>query len=244
MTRVASAAAEPPLPLPPPAAGTSTRSPSRPPPCWRRAPPAPPSSSCSSPASRPAPRSRPTPAPVGACSGAGLLQACVLLAGSAADHLSASALRRAVGKTVDNGRFAIISLGQGQEEPAEALLDRYMRQGGWLFLDNLHLMAPWIPRLERKLEAAGEGAHPVRGPWACRLPVGAQAMSSCNRALAHCVPACMPACPPAVPAGLPRLFLGGAHQRRAARQNHPRVPPAGGLRRLALRVRSSRDAAC
>lgn len=29
-----------------------------------------------------------------------------------------------------------------------------------MFLDNLHLMQGWIPRLERKLEIAAESAHP------------------------------------------------------------------------------------
>jgi dynein heavy chain len=29
-----------------------------------------------------------------------------------------------------------------------------------VFLDNLHLMQAWIPRLERKLETASESAHP------------------------------------------------------------------------------------
>jgi chromosomal replication initiator protein len=30
-----------------------------------------------------------------------------------------------------------------------------MKEGGWVFLDNVHLMQGWIPRLERKLEALG-----------------------------------------------------------------------------------------
>lgn len=29
-----------------------------------------------------------------------------------------------------------------------------------MFLDNLHLMQGWIPKLERKLEIAAESAHP------------------------------------------------------------------------------------
>ena len=29
---------------------------------------------------------------------------------------------------------------QGQEEPAEAVLDKYTKEGGWVFLDNVHLM--------------------------------------------------------------------------------------------------------
>ncbi len=37
---------------------------------------------------------------------------------------------------------------------------RYMKDGGWVFLDNVHLMQGWIPRLERKLELAQEAAHP------------------------------------------------------------------------------------
>ena len=40
------------------------------------------------------------------------------------------------------------------------LLLRCISQGGWVFLDNLHLMQGWIPRLERKLEIAAESAHP------------------------------------------------------------------------------------
>ncbi|CAD7704939.1 unnamed protein product [Ostreobium quekettii] len=63
------------------------------------------------------------------------------------------------GKTVENGGLTLISMGQGQEGPAEATLDKYMKEGGWVFLDNVHLMQGWIPRLERKLESATENAH-------------------------------------------------------------------------------------
>ena len=51
-------------------------------------------------------------------------------------------------------------MGQGQEGPAEATLEKYMKSGGWVFLDNVHLMQGWIPRLERQLEKASEKAHP------------------------------------------------------------------------------------
>eukprot|EP00878_Enallax_costatus_P020623 GHUV01021808.1.p1 GENE.GHUV01021808.1~~GHUV01021808.1.p1 ORF type:complete len:1441 (+),score=543.76 GHUV01021808.1:4290-8612(+) len=66
---------------------------------------------------------------------------------------------RKVGKTVETGNLTLISMGQGQEGPAEAVLDKYMKEGGWVFLDNVHLMQGWIPRLERKLEYAAENAH-------------------------------------------------------------------------------------
>ncbi|MEW5298846.1 MAG: hypothetical protein WDW36_001923 [Sanguina aurantia] len=65
-----------------------------------------------------------------------------------------------VGKSCANGKLTLISMGQGQEGPAEAVLDRYTKEGGWVFLDNVHLMQGWIPRLERKLEVAAESAHP------------------------------------------------------------------------------------
>ena len=81
----------------------------------------------------------------------------------------------------------MISMGQGQEPVAEAVLDKYTKHGGW-FLDNVHLMQGWIPSLERKLEIAAESAHkdfrcyfsaePINGaPFArsCRSP-------SCRRA--------------------------------------------------------------
>ncbi|KAI8464229.1 MAG: flagellar alpha dynein [Monoraphidium minutum] len=70
------------------------------------------------------------------------------------------AYARSVGRSPEAGNLTLISMGQGQEAPAEAVLDRYIKEGGWVFLDNVHLMQGWIPRLERKLEAAAAGAHP------------------------------------------------------------------------------------
>ena len=61
--------------------------------------------------------------------------------------------------SVEKGNLTLISMGQGQEKPAEACLDKYIEEGGWVFLDNVHLMQGWVPRLERKLEIAAEHAH-------------------------------------------------------------------------------------
>ena len=70
------------------------------------------------------------------------------------------ALANSLGKTSENGQLTMISMGQGQEPVAEAVLDKYTKHGGWVFLDNVHLMQGWIPSLERKLEiAAGVGAQ-------------------------------------------------------------------------------------
>lgn len=64
-----------------------------------------------------------------------------------------------LGKTTENGQLTLISMGQGQEPVAEGVLDKYTQNGGWVFLDNVHLMQGWIPQLERKLEIAAETAH-------------------------------------------------------------------------------------
>ena len=69
------------------------------------------------------------------------------------------ALANSLGKTAENGQLTMISMGQGQEEGAEKTLDNYTKSGGWVFLDNVHLMQGWIPTLERKLEIAAETAH-------------------------------------------------------------------------------------
>jgi len=63
-------------------------------------------------------------------------------------------LMKAKNYTIENGKFINISMGQGQEPVAEEALDRCMKQGGWVFLQNIHLMSGWVKALERKLEAS------------------------------------------------------------------------------------------
>ena len=52
-----------------------------------------------------------------------------------------------------------ISMGQGQEERAELTLKTFSEQGGWVFLQNVHLMPGWLARLERTLEVCAANAH-------------------------------------------------------------------------------------
>ena len=47
--------------------------------------------------------------------------------------------------------------GAGQEKPAEAIVQRFAKSGGWVMLQNLHLMQDWVPVLERMLEIACPG---------------------------------------------------------------------------------------
>jgi len=68
-------------------------------------------------------------------------------------------LGRELGFTESNGRYKCISMGQGQEANAEAALQHYAKEGGWVFLQNVHLMESWLPQLERKLEIAAETGH-------------------------------------------------------------------------------------
>merc|ERR1711988_1847573 len=55
------------------------------------------------------------------------------------------------GITEEAGTFKNISMGQGQEKVAEAVVERFAKNGGWVLLGNCHLMQSWVPRLERLL---------------------------------------------------------------------------------------------
>ncbi|KAI8812367.1 dynein heavy chain and region D6 of dynein motor-domain-containing protein [Cladochytrium replicatum] len=70
------------------------------------------------------------------------------------------ALGRQLGISEDNGNFHNVSLGQGQEVIAEQRLDLAYHQGGWVMLENIHLVSKWLPILEKKLEHLSQGAHP------------------------------------------------------------------------------------
>lgn len=69
-------------------------------------------------------------------------------------------LGKTLGVTIENGNFTNISMGQGQEKPAEAVVEQFAKNGGWVMLQNCHLMQSWVPRLERLLEVVQENAHP------------------------------------------------------------------------------------
>ena len=69
------------------------------------------------------------------------------------------ALGKDLGKTILNGLFANISMGEGQEEPARMKMNELAVKGGWVMLQNVHLMQDWLPKLERQLELLSETAH-------------------------------------------------------------------------------------
>ena len=54
--------------------------------------------------------------------------------------------------TEENGLFCNISMGQGQEKRADETIVKLAEKGGWVFLQNVHLMQTWLPTLDEKLE--------------------------------------------------------------------------------------------
>lgn len=61
--------------------------------------------------------------------------------------------------TASNGKFRNISMGQGQEKNAEIALETLSAQGGWVMLQNVHLMQSWLKTLESNLEKYSKTAH-------------------------------------------------------------------------------------
>ncbi|CAK8695850.1 unnamed protein product [Clavelina lepadiformis] len=65
-----------------------------------------------------------------------------------------------LGFTIDNKNFHNVSLGQGQEIVAEQALDLAAKEGHWVVLQNVHLVAKWLSTLEKKIEKYSVGSHP------------------------------------------------------------------------------------
>jgi dynein heavy chain, axonemal len=82
--------------------------------------------------------------------------------------------------TAENGLFANISMGQGQEARADAIIDKMSETGGWVFLQNVHLMQTWLPTLDERLETLSPhrnfrvfiSAEPPPLPYMKNIPEG------------------------------------------------------------------------
>lgn len=61
--------------------------------------------------------------------------------------------------SADYGNFHNISLGQGQERLAETAIELGIEHGHWVVLQNIHLVAKWLPHLEKIIEESLENAH-------------------------------------------------------------------------------------
>ncbi|KFV69246.1 Dynein beta chain, ciliary, partial [Dryobates pubescens] len=87
---------------------------------------------------------------------------------------------RKLGYTFNNRNLHNVSLGQGQEVVAERALELAAKEGHWVILQNIHLVAKWLSSLEKQLERHSEGSHP-----GLRVFLSAQP-SPCP--LSHCIP--------------------------------------------------------
>ena len=65
-----------------------------------------------------------------------------------------------LGFTSENGRYAAVSLGQGQEPIAMSWLTNFHKNGGWVLLQNIHLTIDWTNGpLEKTVDKLADGAH-------------------------------------------------------------------------------------
>ena len=64
------------------------------------------------------------------------------------------------GKSIKDGTFINIPMGQGQEEGANKALIECAEKGRWIMLQNVHLMITWMKRFENDLERVSANAHP------------------------------------------------------------------------------------
>ncbi|XP_062322712.1 dynein axonemal heavy chain 11 isoform X2 [Osmerus eperlanus] len=62
--------------------------------------------------------------------------------------------------SIDQGTVHNVSLGQGQEEVAHRALEKASQLGHWVILQNVHLVARWLPTLEALLESTALDCHP------------------------------------------------------------------------------------
>uniref|UniRef100_A0AAQ5ZFV7 Dynein axonemal heavy chain 11 n=1 Tax=Amphiprion ocellaris TaxID=80972 RepID=A0AAQ5ZFV7_AMPOC len=69
-------------------------------------------------------------------------------------------LGRKLGFTIDLGKLHNVSLGQGQETVAEVAMEKAAKEGHWVILQNIHLVARWLGALEKLLERCCEDSHP------------------------------------------------------------------------------------
>nr|P39057.1 RecName: Full=Dynein beta chain, ciliary [Heliocidaris crassispina]BAA00827.1 dynein beta-heavy chain [Heliocidaris crassispina] len=82
------------------------------------------------------------------------------------------ALGKKLGFTFDNNNFHNVSLGQGQEIVAEQCMDLAAKEGHWVILQNIHLVAKWLSTLEKKLEQYSIGSHESYRVYMSAEPAG------------------------------------------------------------------------
>jgi len=62
--------------------------------------------------------------------------------------------------TAEANNFSDVSLGEGKDVIADKEVDRLSKEGGWVVLQNVHLMPRWLVELEKRIERNASEAHP------------------------------------------------------------------------------------
>jgi dynein heavy chain len=96
------------------------------------------------------------------------------------------ALGKNLGISTEAGTFVNISMGQGQEANAENMLEKMSQKGGWVMLQNVHLMQSWLTKLDRKLEVCAETAHQDFRCFVSGEPPGFAYQSNVPESLLQC----------------------------------------------------------
>lgn len=69
-----------------------------------------------------------------------------------------------------DSRLSTISLGSGQQKPAENMIEKGKNQGLWVLLQNCHLLISWMPKLEFIVDTLEESVHPDFRLWMTSMP--------------------------------------------------------------------------
>merc|ERR1711881_516915 len=77
-----------------------------------------------------------------------------------------------LGFSIDNKNFHNVSLGQGQEIVAERALELAAKEGHWVVLQNVHLVAKWLSTLEKMVEKYSVGSHEAYRVYISAEPAG------------------------------------------------------------------------
>ncbi|XP_030371689.1 dynein beta chain, ciliary [Scaptodrosophila lebanonensis] len=85
-------------------------------------------------------------------------------------------LGKVLGFSFDHENFHSVSLGQGQEIVAENAIATASQNGHWVILQNIHLVARWLPSLEKKMEASLRDVHPNYRLFLSAEPAGDPSM--------------------------------------------------------------------
>ncbi len=84
---------------------------------------------------------------------------------------------------VENSTFFNVSMGQGQDSVAMAVLDRARAKGHWVLLNNLHLMPSWLPQLCKRLDEDAAKPHEEFRLFLCSAPSRDIPVSLLNRCI-------------------------------------------------------------